>query len=138
MRGGAEAPRSLAPSDCYLTYAEDSQEGAFQTAFYGLSAWAEKDASEMLHGIILCKQTNARIEAVASVLAFLLLSGKVPHFLREIISVRCSRCVSRFYFCRSNTAGIEGRLLLHNQSSPPNYSPLPRSTQLRSESISTI
>lgn len=93
MRGGAEAPRSLAPSDCYLTYAEDSQEGAFQTAFYGLSAWAEKDASEMLHGIILCKQANARIEAVASVLAFLLLSGKVPHFfagnyLREVQPVR--------------------------------------------------
>lgn len=63
---------------------------------------------------------------------------KYHTFLREIISVRCSRCVSRFYFCRSNTAGIEGRLLLHNQSSPPNYSPLPRSTQLRSESISTI
>ena len=93
MRGGAEAPRSHAPSDCYLSYAEDSQEGAFQTAFYGVSAWAEKDVSEMLHGRILCKQTNVRIEAVTSVRAFLLLSGKVPYsfagnYLREARPVR--------------------------------------------------
>lgn len=63
---------------------------------------------------------------------------KHPTLLQEIISVRHGRCASRFYFCRSNTAEIEGWLLLHNQSSPPNHTPLPRSTQLRSESISTI